>query len=128
MALFRIFKGNKNKLGAVPGAGEQDTRYAHEGFAYFTPDDGKFYIDIAGNTGDTNTPAVIGTNRIPLSADKADKDKLGQVIDETYAVDIDFVNNALTLIAGDGSSLATIPIMVAATGSTAGAAGLVPAP
>lgn len=88
MALFRIFKGNKNKLGAVPATGEQDTRYAHEGFAYFTPDDGKFYIDIAGNTGDNNTQAVVGTNRIPLSADKADNDALGNSITDSYVANV----------------------------------------
>lgn len=46
--------------------------YAHEGYCYFTTDDGKFYIDIAGD-GTSATPAVIGTNRIVLSADKADE-------------------------------------------------------
>lgn len=102
MALFRIFKGNKNKLGVAPSAGEQDTRYAHEGFAYFTPDDGKFYIDIAGNAGDTNTPAVIGTNRIPLSANRADKDRLDRLIDETYAKR----SNSVYYVLGDGSGSA----------------------
>ena len=66
MALFKIFKGSSNNLGKI----ENGTNVAHEGFAYFTPDDGKFYIDIA----DANA-AVINTNRIPLSADKADKIK-----------------------------------------------------
>ena len=42
MALFKIFKGQSQNL--------FDTNYpvgqeAHEGYAYFTPDDGKFYID-----------------------------------------------------------------------------------
>lgn len=61
MALFKTFKGlaanlMTNKPNAV------------EGYAYFTTDDGKFYIDIA-----TANTAVIGTNRIPLSADYADR-------------------------------------------------------
>ena len=38
MALFKIFRGNSSKLPDVK---------ATEGYVYFTPDDGKFYIDIA---------------------------------------------------------------------------------
>lgn len=61
MALFKTFKG----LSSTLMSGKPN---AVEGYAYFTTDDGKFYIDIA--TADT---AVIGTNRIPLSADFADR-------------------------------------------------------
>lgn len=64
MALFKISKGlSTNLMTNVPNA--------KEGFAYFTTDDGKFYIDIAGD-GSNNTPAVIENNRIPLNAAKAD--------------------------------------------------------
>ena len=64
MALFKISKGlSTNLMTNVPNA--------KEGFAYFTTDDGKFYIDIDGD-GSSNTPAVIGNNRIPLNAAKAD--------------------------------------------------------
>lgn len=42
MALFKIFKGKSINL----GADSNDTKKTREGFAYFTPDDGKFYIDI----------------------------------------------------------------------------------
>ena len=64
MALFKISKGlSKNLMTNVP--------YAKEGFAYFTSDDGKFYIDIDGD-GSNNTPAVIGNNRIPLNAYTSD--------------------------------------------------------
>lgn len=60
MALFKISKGlSTNLMTNVPNA--------KEGFAYFTTDDGKFYIDIDGD-GSNNTPAVIGNNRIPLNA------------------------------------------------------------
>lgn len=60
MALFKISKGLAANLAKnVPNA--------KEGFAYFTSDDGKFYIDIAGD-GTTATPAIVGTNRIPLNA------------------------------------------------------------
>ena len=112
MALFKIFKGSKDDLGVTGG-----TDKAYDGYAYFTPDNGKFYIDVIPPEGHDGDPANPGVNRIPLSADKADKDSLGNLIDETYAVDIDFVNGNLTLIAGNGDSLATIPIMTAATAS-----------
>ena len=64
MALFKIEKGTAAKLTA-------NRKNANEGFCYFTTDDGKFYIDIAGD-GSNNTPAVIGTNRICLNAANAD--------------------------------------------------------
>ena len=41
MALFKIFKGKSENLGK-----ESNTDKINEGFAYFTPDDGKFYIDV----------------------------------------------------------------------------------
>lgn len=64
MALFKVSKGlAKNLMTNVPNA--------KEGFAYFTTDDGKFYIDIDGD-GSNNTPAVIGNNRIPLNAYTSD--------------------------------------------------------
>lgn len=64
MALFKISKGlSINLMTNVPNA--------KEGFAYFTTDDGKFYIDIDGD-GSSNTPAAIGNNRIPLNAYTSD--------------------------------------------------------
>lgn len=64
MALFKVSKGlAKNLMTKVPNA--------KEGFAYFTSDDGKFYIDIAGD-GTSTTKAEIGTNRIPLNAYASD--------------------------------------------------------
>lgn len=64
MALFKVSKGlAKNLMTKVPNA--------KEGFAYFTSDDGKFYIDISGD-GTSTTKAVIGTNRIPLNAYASD--------------------------------------------------------
>ena len=55
MALFKILKGDSSRLA---------TQKAKEGFCYFTPDTGRFYIDISG---DGTTDAEIGTSRIPLS-------------------------------------------------------------
>lgn len=63
MALFKINKGLANNLA-------KNMPYAKEGFAYFTKDDGKFYIDIDGDG--TTTKAEINVNRIPLNAAKAD--------------------------------------------------------
>lgn len=63
MALFKINKGLASNLA-------KNMPYAKEGFAYFTKDDGKFYIDIAGDG--TTTEAIINVNRIPLNAAKAD--------------------------------------------------------
>ena len=63
MALFKIHKGlSENLMTNVPNA--------KDGFAYFTSDDGKFYIDIDGDG--TTTRAEINVNRIPLNAAKAD--------------------------------------------------------
>ena len=64
MALFKIFKGAKTDLGKSTNG----TNKTHEGYLYFTSDEGKFYIDVA----DSNT-AVMGINRIALNADKADR-------------------------------------------------------
>lgn len=63
MALFKINKGLAENLA-------KNMPYAKEGFAYFTKDDGKFYIDIDGDG--TTTKAEINVNRIPLNAAKAD--------------------------------------------------------
>lgn len=79
MALFKISKGlSKNLMTNVP--------YAKEGFAYFTSDDGKFYIDVEGD-GTNASPAVIGDNRIPLSALSTDWIKATKIEDEeTYPI------------------------------------------
>ena len=63
MALFKIQKGLAANLAT-------NRPKANEGWAYFTTDDGKFYIDIAGNG---TQDAVVGTNRICLNAATADK-------------------------------------------------------
>ncbi len=64
MALFKIHKGlSENLMKNVPNA--------KDGFAYFTTDDGKFYIDIAGD-GTNSSKAVVNVNRIPLNAVKSD--------------------------------------------------------
>lgn len=62
MALFKIEKGLAINL-------EANRPYAKEGYAYFTTDDGKLYIDISG---DGTTPVRIGKDRICLNAANAD--------------------------------------------------------
>lgn len=92
MALFKISKGlSKNLMTNVP--------YAKEGFAYFTSDDGKFYIDIDGD-GTNTSPAVIGDNRIPLSALSTDWIKATKIEDtETYPIlAFKVIDNAINLI------------------------------
>ena len=49
MALFKILKGNSKNL---------PEQKATEGYAYFTPDDGKFYIDIA--TTNSKDDVIVG--------------------------------------------------------------------
>lgn len=55
MALFKILKGDSNNLPEVK---------ATEGYAYFTPDDGRFYIDI-----DSSDTAVVGGSSQEVNAD-----------------------------------------------------------
>lgn len=43
MALFKIYRGDENGLNLVP---------CHNGYAYFTEDSGKLFIDIGDNPGD----------------------------------------------------------------------------
>ena len=59
MALFKILKGNSTNLKNVK---------ATDGYAYFTPDDGKFYIDIDS----TNSPedVVVNYNKVDLVNNK----------------------------------------------------------
>ena len=54
LALFKIFKGESQNL----------PQNYNEGYAYFTIDDGKFYID-------TNNSS---NGRVALNANKADRD------------------------------------------------------
>ena len=74
MALFKINKGLAENLA-------KNMPYAKEGFAYFTKDDGKFYIDIDGDG--TTTKAEINVNRIPLNAAKADVADIATMIQAT---------------------------------------------
>lgn len=64
MALFKIFKGRSEDLGKTGG-----TNFTKEGYAYFTPDDGKFYIDITeGDTPIVGSSQSMGANRICINS------------------------------------------------------------
>lgn len=67
MALFKIEKGLAADL-------SKNRPKVHDGWCYFTTDDGKFYIDIANdeNAVLTNYPGGAG-NRVPLNAFYADR-------------------------------------------------------
>lgn len=76
MALFKISKGKSSNLGVQP---------LNEGYAWFTPDDGKFYIDaFVEKTVDGAKQNVL--TRVPLNAECADKDGQGQNIKDTYSI------------------------------------------
>ena len=66
MALFKIEKGLKENLPI-------NRSNAVEGYCYFTTNDKKFYIDIAGpNEDGSPLPAKIGVNRVCLNAARSD--------------------------------------------------------
>lgn len=72
MALFKILKGSNRDLFTTPTGQEKNldhpSKKTVQGYCYFTPDNGKFYIDVA----DSNE-VTLGTNRICLNAEEADK-------------------------------------------------------
>lgn len=72
MALFKILKGSNKALFTTPTGQENNPEHPSkktiQGYCYFTPDNGKFYIDVADSS-----EVTLGTNRICLNAEKADK-------------------------------------------------------
>ena len=60
MSLFKVLRGDSSRIST-------DVTPFHDGYAYFTPDDGSFYIDI--NTGTTEAP---NNQRIKLNAKDAE--------------------------------------------------------
>lgn len=57
--LFKILKGNSSRI-------SMDTTAFHEGYAYFTPDDGGFYID--AKVGDTNKRIRMNEKTVSVNA------------------------------------------------------------
>ena len=92
MALFKISKGNSENLPS------KETSWGN-GYAWFTQDDGKFYIDYYDGD-DSITPLDVTKKiRQPLNAYKADRDKLGNQLDTYYAhsLTLDDTNHRLVL-------------------------------
>lgn len=70
MALFKIFKGLSSNFGKEGNP----TNETKEGFAYFTPDDGKFFIDVtSGETPRLGTSTKFGANRIWINSGNLDE-------------------------------------------------------
>ena len=67
MALFKIFKGQ----GLLEDLNEKRPSTV-EGYCYFTPQDGKFYIDIVDDDNLENNPAYDPRKRVVLNAGHAD--------------------------------------------------------
>ena len=123
LALFKIFKGTRSQFTTSTKVAK-----ANEGYAYFTVDDGKFYIDTSG---DGTTDAVLtgeNRNRIPLSAEKADQDNLGNALTSTYISGGSISNHAMGLKSPNDTIIYNVPTMTGATSSVAGEIGLVPYP
>lgn len=65
MALFKIFKGGAQDLGKDKSG---TTTKTNTGYAYFTPDDGKFYIDITSDEQPVvGSSSLGGVNRICIN-------------------------------------------------------------
>lgn len=78
MAVAKLFKGLSTKLST-----STTSSTTHEGYIYFTPDDGKIYIDV-----ETGTSPTIGTNstegnRICLNANELQDDLVFNCGDST---------------------------------------------
>lgn len=91
MALFKIEKGLAANL-------TKNRPNAKEGYAYFTTDDGKLYIDISGD----GTIAANNTTRIAVNAKKADY--AVNATNATYATSADNATNATKLSISDDTS------------------------
>lgn len=75
MALFKVSKGKSENLSNQPLV---------EGYSWFTPDDGKFYIDAHKTQVEDGTEQEVLV-RVPLNAECADKDGEGRNIKDTYS-------------------------------------------
>lgn len=108
MALFKILRGDSSRLNSAP---------LNDGFAYFTPDDGRFYIDVALSSKPLNVSVVKeGTvsgqtiYRIELRPSFANA---AETITDTYIANLSFNSSTgvLTITNGDNqTSTINIPI------------------
>jgi hypothetical protein len=77
MALFKIFKGEESNLPAN----------TTEGYAYFTTDEGNFFIDVEDNKFDSHAEAVTEGARIQINANNAnfaDNASIAEFLKGTY--------------------------------------------
>lgn len=122
MALFKILRGDSSRLNSAP---------LNDGFAYFTPDNGRFYIDVALPSAPLNLPVIkqgtVGSQTIyrlelrPSIADqavlatKATSDENGHNIANTYIANLsfDYATSTLTITKGGGQeSTLQIPPLI----------------
>ena len=98
LALFKVFKGAAQGL---------NSQALSDGYCWFTYDDGKFYIDY-------KDPTDQQLKRKALNANMADSDKFGDLINETYAVNLELtsnnLDNILTLYSKNDIVLATVSL------------------
>jgi hypothetical protein len=106
MALFKIFN-NIDSRGDLP-------KTYNKGYMYFDAIKGIFYIDTAGEGGNTGTRMAVNA----WGALKAENDNFiseehpyGQSIASTYIKDISFDNDVLTITKGNGTT-ATIGLNI----------------
>ena len=90
MALFKILKGSSKNLGTA-GSTDKTT----EGYAYFTPDDGKFYIDVGENGAEPVVGNFAGEN---IDGKQANRICINQRLFHYNDYDILDCGNAQTVI------------------------------
>ena len=106
MALFKIYKGLSSDFN---NSNNSVNSLTHEGYCYFTTDDGKFYIDIV----DKETPrtpddtgSLKNVTRMPINsylsdyAARAYCDIQGKEIDQAYGKKIDISGRKVNLLSG----------------------------
>lgn len=93
MALFKIFRGPEEGLNAVP---------CHNGYAYFTEDSGKLFVDIGNNAGDRVQVNAYATEVLI----KKNQDGTSEYID----VDDLLLADAIISVANGGTGSATLTI------------------
>jgi hypothetical protein len=101
MALFKILRGSSDGLA---------NQALHDGYAYFTPDDGRFYIDVQLATAPTNSSIIkkSGTvNGQTIYRIEVERDAIEQAIDNLQ--DLTFIsgNDSFSY---DGSAEITIDL------------------
>lgn len=97
MALFKVFRGKKEAL---------ENLKVTDGYAYFTPEDGRFYIDISDTNGVDpvfGTSVENGANRICINEGSIDFDKFeiidcGTAIEDIPEFDVVYINGGNSLV------------------------------